>query len=42
MKNVNNFQIAQVKPEGVAYKSVAHKKTCTEKNKWMSFSNWIL
>ena len=26
IKNVNNFQIAKVQPQGVAYKSVAYKK----------------
>ena len=27
MKKVNNFQIAKVQPQGVAYKSVAYKKS---------------
>ena len=27
LKNVNNFQTAKVQPQGVAYKSVAYKKS---------------
>ena len=27
MKKVNNFQTAKVQPQGVAYKSVAYKKS---------------